>query len=150
MPRGAAKIGEMASTYTSLNYHLVFASKDRAPLITPDRIENLHAYLGGTVKGLGGSPIAIGGIEDHVHLLVGLKATHCVADLVRDLKKTSSAWEYEHAFRDFAWQVGYGAFTVGVNALPNLTTYIRNHRSVIWGSIRSRNCSICAASRISR
>ena len=81
----------MASTYTSLHYHLVFSTKHRAFSIEEDWIRELHAYLGGTVKGLGGVPLQVGGIGDHVHLLVRLKPTHCVSTFMRDLKTVSVA-----------------------------------------------------------
>ena len=65
----------MPSTYLSLHYHLVFSTKNREALIAPEWRARLHEYLGGTVRGLGGFPEGIGGVADHVHLLVGLKAT---------------------------------------------------------------------------
>ena len=70
----------MSSTYLSLHYHLVFATKDRRPIIADAWQNRLHEYLGGTINGLGGFSQGVGGIADHVHLLVGLKATHCLAD----------------------------------------------------------------------
>ncbi len=72
----------------------------------------MHEYLGGTVQGLNGVPSEIGGVGDHVHLLIGLRPTHCVADFVRELKKASSVWAAEHYDRLFCWQEGYAAFTV--------------------------------------
>ncbi|HEX9045647.1 MAG TPA: transposase [Verrucomicrobiae bacterium] len=66
----------MASTYLSLHYHLVFSTKNREAFITPAWRARLHDYLGGTIRGMGGFPEGIGGVADHVHLLVGLKATH--------------------------------------------------------------------------
>ena len=103
----------MASTYLSLHYHIVFSTKDRKPSIVSEWRSRLHQYLGGEVKGLGGVAQAIGGVADHVHLLVGLKATHCLADFMRELKKGASAWIHtEIQARDFAWQEGYAAFTV--------------------------------------
>jgi REP element-mobilizing transposase RayT len=83
------------STFLSLHYHLVFSTKNRAPFIKPAWIDQLHKYLSGTVVGLKGIPQATGGIEDPVHLLFGLKATHCLADFVRELKKASSVWVHE-------------------------------------------------------
>ncbi len=77
----------MASTYLSLHYHLVFSTKNRAPLISADWRPRLHEYLGGTLRGLGGFPEGIGGVADHVQILVGLKSTHCLADVLRELKK---------------------------------------------------------------
>ena len=64
----------MPSTHLSLHYHLVFSTKNRIPVIDKDWRANLHAYLGGIVEGINGVPMAIGGIEDHVHLLIGLRA----------------------------------------------------------------------------
>lgn len=115
----------MASTYLSLHYHLVFSTKNRLPLITAEWRERLHEYLGGTVNGLGGFSQGVGGTDDHVHLLVGLKATHCLADFMRELKKASSVWvRDEVGVRDFAWQEGYGAFTVSPTARPMVRQYI--------------------------
>lgn len=76
----------MASTYLSLHYHMVFATKNREGVIAPQWRSRLHEYLAGTISGLGGFPQGVGGVSDHVHLLVGLKATHCLADVVRELK----------------------------------------------------------------
>jgi REP element-mobilizing transposase RayT len=103
----------MGSTYLSLHYHLVFGTKGRVPFIAPEWRGRLHEYLGGTITGLGGFPQGVGGVADHVHLLVGLKATHCLADVLRELKKASSVWVHEQVgVREFAWQEGYAAFTV--------------------------------------
>jgi hypothetical protein len=87
--------------------------------------ERLHAYLGGAVKTLGGIPEVVGGVADHVHLLVGLRATHCLADVLRDIKRVSSLWVHETiGDRSFAWQEGYGAFTVSASQSPVVRRYI--------------------------
>ena len=115
----------MASTYLSLHYHLVFGTKNREPLILPQWRSRLHEYLGGTISGLGGYPQGIGGVADHVHLLIALKATHCLADVLRELKKASSAWVHEEVgLRAFAWQEGYSAFTVSATARESVQNYI--------------------------
>lgn len=116
----------MASTYLSLHYHIVFGTKDRMPLIDAAWRPRLHGYLGGTVHGLGGIPEAIGGVADHVHLLVGLKSTHCLADFVRELKKASTGWVHETIERGgkFAWQNGYAAFTVSATSREAVREYI--------------------------
>jgi putative transposase len=115
----------VASTYLSLHYHLVFSTKNHEPLITPTWRPRLHEYLGGTVNGLGGISQIVGGVADHVHLLVGLKANHCLADIVRELKKASSVWVHEQiGLLSFAWQKGYAAFTVSVNARDLVHKYI--------------------------
>ena len=104
----------MASTYLSLHFHIVFGTKNRVPSIRDAWIEDLHKYLGGIVSGLAGFPQGTGGVADHVHLLVGLKATHCLSDFVRELKKASSVWVRDKMkVADFEWQTGYAAFTVG-------------------------------------
>ena len=117
----------MSSTYLSLHYHLIFSTKLREPLISDQWQERLHEYLGGTVKGLGGFPQGVGGVADHVHLLVGLKATHCLADFMRDLKKSSSAWVHDEiGLKTFSWQEGYAAFTVSATSRDGVKSYIAN------------------------
>jgi len=115
----------MPSTHLSLHYHLVFSTKERRAIIADDWRERLHAYMGGILNDMGAVPQAIGGVADHVHLLVGLKATHCLADVMRDLKRGSSEWVHdtikEHAF---AWQEGYGAFTVSATVREEVRHYI--------------------------
>jgi REP element-mobilizing transposase RayT len=117
----------MSSTYLSLHYHVVFSTKNREPRIEPTWRAQLHEYLGGAVRGLGGIPEEIGGVADHVHLLVGLKATHCLADFMRELKKASSLWVHEQLKREgFAWQEGYSAFTVSATSREAVRSYIAN------------------------
>ena len=117
----------MPSTFLALHYHIVFSTKARAPLIAESWRERLHEYVGGTAAGLGGIPQGAGGVADHVHLLVGLKATHCLADFVRDLRKASTVCvRDELQLRGFAWQEGYGAFTVSPTARPSVQRYIKN------------------------
>jgi putative transposase len=115
----------MSSTHLSLHYHLVFGTKHHTPSIAAEWRERLHAYLGGAVKTLAGIPEVVGGVGDHVHLLVGLRATHCLADVMRDIKRVSSLWVHETiGERSFAWQDGYGAFTVSASQLPVVRRYI--------------------------
>ena len=117
----------MSSTYLSLHYHLVFGTKSREPFIEPGWRARLHDYLGGTTRGLGGFPEGVGGVVDHVHLLVGLKATHCLADVMRELKKASSVWVHEQVgMPAFAWQEGYAAFTVSATSREAVKHYIAN------------------------
>jgi putative transposase len=117
----------MPSTYLSLHYHLVFGTKNREPFILPEWRSRLYEYLGGTISGLGAFPQGVGGVADHVHLLVGLKATHCLADVSRELKKASSAWIHQEiGLPLFAWQEGYAAFTVSAPARKAVQKYIAN------------------------
>jgi REP element-mobilizing transposase RayT len=80
------------STYLDLHYHLIFSTKNRDPSIPFSTLPRLHEYLGGIARRLGGEPRGIGGTPDHVHLLVSLKSTHCLAEFMRELKKASSQW----------------------------------------------------------
>lgn len=113
------------STYLSLHYHVVFSTKNRVPCLAKEWRERLHSYMSGTIKGLGGYPQNTGGWNDHVHLLFGLKATHTVADTVRELKKASTAWIRDTiGLRTFSWQEGYAAFTVGYRQRDIVRAYI--------------------------
>lgn len=115
----------MPSTHISLHTHLVFSTKDRLPTIVSEWRERLHSYLGGIVKGLGGTPLAVGGTSDHVHLLVGLKSSHRLDYFVRDLKADSSEWIHrEIGRRLFAWQKGYGAFAVSPSNIERVRRYV--------------------------
>ena len=80
----------MPSTYTNLNTHVVFATKGRALLIPPDGKDELHAYIGGIVRYLGGVAFAVGGTQDHVHMIIGLKPIHAPAEVLREVKESFS------------------------------------------------------------
>lgn len=117
----------MPSTHTSLHFHVIFSTKDRAALISHEWRAKLHAYLGGIVKGMEGAPLAVGGIEDHVHLLVGLKSSHRLDYFLRDLKADSSEWVHkEVGRRTFGWQKGYGAFYVSPSNVERVKRYTLN------------------------
>jgi putative transposase len=117
----------MPSSHTSLHFHLIFSTKERMPLIANEWRNRLHAYLGGIVKGLEGVPLAVGGIEDHVHLLVGLKSSHRLDYFLRDLKADASEWVHrEIGKRVFGWQKGYGAFSVSPSNIEGVKGYVLN------------------------
>ncbi len=117
----------MPGTYTSLHYHVIFSTKNREPLIVAAWRSRLHEYLGGMIHGLGGTPLGVGGVADHVHLLFGLKATHCLSDFMRDLKKDATNWTKETLQQPhFAWQEGYAAFTVSPTAIESVRDYVND------------------------
>jgi putative transposase len=116
----------MPSSHISSNFHLVFSTKERLPLITIEWRERLHAYLGGIVKGMDGMPLAIGGVADHVHLLVSLKSKHRLDYFLRDLKADSSTWVHAEFRQKFEWQKGYGAFSVSPTSIEGVKRYIAN------------------------
>jgi len=94
-------------------------------MIEPAWRRKLHAYLGGIIRAGDGIAENIGGVSDHVHLLIGLRATHRLADVLRELKAVSSGWVHnEIGLPAFAWQEGYGAFTVSASQRAALRRYI--------------------------
>lgn len=123
-PLGAA----MPQSYTCLHYHLVFSTKNREPTITPEIQSRLWEYLGGVVRGGKGIPIQIGETPDHVHLLVTLRQETSITDFMRELKAASSRWIHDTipAASHFAWQAGYGAFTISHSAVDSVKQYIAN------------------------
>ena len=123
----------MAGTFTNLLFHIVFSTKNRQPLITPALRPELEKYLAGILHNKGGALLEIGTMLDHVHLLVKLRADATVSDVVRDLKANSSKWANERV-PGFAWQNGYGAFSVSESQSETIRAYLRrqeeHHRSV--------------------
>ena len=115
----------MSSTHLSLHCHLIFGTKNHEPFIVPVWRSRLHAYMGGILSSLDTVPEIVGGVEDHVHILVGLRATHRLADVLRELKSSSSRWVHEEIRPPtFAWQEGYGAFTVSASQCEAVRRYI--------------------------
>ncbi|MDY3563755.1 IS200/IS605 family transposase [Gemmata sp. JC673] len=115
----------MPQSFACLHVHVVFSTKFREPLITPDLAPRLYSYLGGAARVAEAPLIAVGGIADHIHLLVSLGRCECVADLVRDLKANSSAWVHAtFPAARFAWQGGYGAFAVSKSNVEAVRAYI--------------------------
>lgn len=116
----------MASTHTCLNFHVIFSTKDRVGSIADVWRCELHAYLGGVLRAMEVVPVAVGGVKDHVHVLVSLRSSHCLADVMRELKTVSSRWVRENHLRTFTWQEGYGAFTVSPSHREHVCAYIAN------------------------
>jgi len=88
--------------------------------------DDLHAYIGGILKNMTAVPEAIGGPGDHAHVLVGLRATHTLSDVVRQMKRGSSEWIHHHRVRRLGWQEGYAAFTVSPSEINMVKEYIAN------------------------
>jgi REP element-mobilizing transposase RayT len=137
----------MPQSLVQIYTHLVFSTKQRRPFFRrQDRRQRLHAYLIGACKNLKCVPIAVGGAEDHVHILCRLAKTVSVSDLVRDLKRESSKWlkgEFP-GFSAFQWQAGYGAFSISPTHVNQLCRYIatqeEHHRTVSFQEELRRLC----------
>ena len=127
----------MPSTHSSLIYHIVYSTKDRERWFRPDILPKLHAYVGGIVRGNGATAYTVGGVSDHIHLLVGLKTTHVIPDFIRTVKTESSKWiKREISQSAFGWQDGYGIFTVSASGLEKTRSYVLNqeehHRTMTF------------------
>ena len=118
----------MSKSYTNLLYHIVFSTRERRPLITPERRPRLYEYIGGIIRNLGGISLATGGIDDHLHVLSKLRPDKALSAVLRDLKSNSSGWMHNvfPHLGDFSWQNGYGAFTVSTSQVPAVSKYIAN------------------------
>jgi REP element-mobilizing transposase RayT len=117
----------MADAFTNLVYHLVFSTKHREPSIIESLRDRLYAYMGGIVRQQRGKLFEIGGMPDHVHLLVRLRADASVSETLRTIKANSSRWMNETLPqpKGFRWQAGYGAFSVSESQIPGVRRYIR-------------------------
>ena len=117
----------MSDSFTKLHYHLIFATKYRLPLIQPGIRSELERFLAASVAKMGGHAIEIGGMPDHTHILAGLPPTISIADALKRLKGSSSHWLSRRPDIDFfAWQLGYGAFTVSASMIDRVRRYIQN------------------------
>ena len=115
----------MAHSYVSSVFHVVFSTKERAQLIRADLQPRLWNYLAGIARNHGIQALAVGGTENHVHILMVLSADAKLSDTVRTLKANSSRWVRETSSL-FGWQEGYGAFSVSPSQLNRVKHYIRN------------------------
>ncbi len=113
-----------------MRIHVVFWTKDRRNLITPAIESNLHAYLGGICKHRECPALAIGRTQNHVHPLISLSKKIALSDLMLTLKRDSSKWikSDSDAFRDFHWQDGYAAFSIGESLVATVSDYIRGQK----------------------
>lgn len=116
----------MAQTLVSLLVHIIFSTKNRERIITPEIEPELFAYVGGILKNHESRLLAAGGTADHVHLLVSQSKNVALSSLLKDIKKDSSSWIKTKGsqFRNFHWQDGYGAFSIGKSDVPELKKYI--------------------------
>jgi putative transposase len=127
----------MPQSLSKVLVHLIFSTKHREPLIGPEIRPRLHAYLVGILDNLKSPSLQTGGAADHVHTLFVLGRTISQAELVEQVKKSSSKWmKAEGGVPGFTWQAGYGAFSIGESQVDTVIHYIRNqeehHRKVTF------------------
>ncbi len=121
----------MGHTFSNLLIHVVFGTKDRRPLLVAPFRERLFAYLGGIAREEFGQAIQAGGTENHAHVLIRIGTDVSVAQAVNRMKSLSSGWAHRTIpeLRDFAWQAGYGAFSVSRSNVGRVAAYIRNQEA---------------------
>ena len=120
----------MAKTYSQCFYHIVFSTKERVKFISPDIEQRVWAYIGGILKNHDMTAIIVGGIEDHIHVLVLAKPSMAPSQIAKLIKGESSKWihiEFPHLAK-FSWQDGYAVFTVNKSIVPSVVDYIKRQR----------------------
>lgn len=118
-------------SYWRLYYHLVWVTRERQPYITNELEPALYGFIVGKVESLGGKVKAIGGIENHIHLITSIPPNFSVADFVKRIKGSSSHHlnnDLRHSIPYFSWQGGYGAFSVSSNQLERASEYVVNQK----------------------
>ena len=120
----------MPDSYTNLLYHIIFSTKDRRPLITPEYEIRLYEYLGGTIRKVGGISLELNGTADHIHLLAKLRPDCALSDVLRELKANATGWMHDvfPSLKNFSWQRGYGAFTVSQSSVEAVRRYIARQK----------------------
>jgi putative transposase len=121
----------MGSTLTNLVYHVIFSTKNRERFIIPEIRNELYKYIGGIIRGQGGVLLQAGGTTDHIHIIIKLKPVHSLSEMMQKLKGNSSKWinEQNRLNHKFAWQEGYGAFTVSESMIPAVIRYVKEQES---------------------
>ncbi len=119
----------MPQSLANVIIHIVFSTKNRKPFLRDGGYrEEMHKQLGGASKTLDCPPIIVGGTEDHVHILARQARTICLADWIKEIKRTTTLWvkERDRPFEGFQWQAGYGAFSVSQSNVDQVIAYIKN------------------------
>jgi putative transposase len=118
----------MAGTYSQIYIQIVFAVKYRQRSIQKEWKEELNKYIAGIIKNKGHKPLIVNGVEDHIHVFVGLKPSMSISDLVRDIKNNSSNFINDNKWVQgkFAWQEGYGVFSYSHSEVESVYNYIKN------------------------
>jgi putative transposase len=116
----------MANSYTALFIHLIFSTRNRESVLTSELRQRLWAYMGGIARENKIKALSIGGMTDHAHMLISIPAVIGVAKAVQLVKCGSSKWLHENvrSLRNFAWQQGYGAFSISASHLDEVAAYI--------------------------
>ncbi len=120
----------MSNTYTKIYLHIVFAVKNRESLLTPIAQQRVHLYLAKMLNNAGHLPIAIGGVDNHVHILLDYKPTQPIPDMVRELKVAAAKMINAERLTpySFAWQRGYGCFSYAPSQIEAVSRYIANQK----------------------
>jgi putative transposase len=118
----------MSQSLALVLVHIIFSTKNRVPFLQSAELRSeLHAYLTGTLRGLECDPLQVGGVEDHVHILCGLSRKISLAELVKNLKTSSTRILKGKGHDGFSWQSGYAVFSVSQSARESVFSYVAKH-----------------------
>ncbi|NLW18090.1 MAG: IS200/IS605 family transposase [Candidatus Cloacimonetes bacterium] len=120
----------MADSYTNIYIHYVMATYARVPVLFEEKQDELYSYIAGIIRGLGCFVHCIGGVEDHVHILIGLNPAKSIAEVAQKIKANSSRFINQQNWLPgkFSWQGGYAAFSVSASMREKVRTYIKNQK----------------------
>ena len=120
----------MASSLVKIDIHLIFHIKSTSVTMRHEDLPDIFSYMAGIIKGIGGASFTVGGTEDHIHILSSLPKNMSIADFVRTIKSESSKWmkTIDASYANFAWQDGYGAFSVSPSILDKTKAYIQEQK----------------------
>jgi REP element-mobilizing transposase RayT len=120
----------MANTYTQIHLHIIFAVQNRLSLIQDSWADRLYQYITGIVQTNNHKMIIVNGMPDHLHIVIGMRPSQSLSDLMQDIKASSSKWINDNKLvkGKFQWQESYGAFSYSKSSLPKLIEYVKNQK----------------------
>jgi REP element-mobilizing transposase RayT len=141
----------MPSSFANILLHFVFATKDRRPELTPEIRDKVLEYIGGSARGIGANVIAVGGVEDHVHLFVNMPRDESASVLMQKVKANTTKWLRESLGIAFGgWQEGYGVFSVSHTHRDRVEAYVRGQRRITARQRFRRSCCGSSSATASR
>jgi REP element-mobilizing transposase RayT len=127
-PRRGESKGANRVSYTNLNYHIVFSTKNHVPFLDEPEMNRLFEYIGGVIKNMKATLLLVGGTTDHIHIAVRLHPELSIVEFVRTVKTNASKWVHDTLSENFSWQEGYSAFSVSQSIIGKVIEYIRGQK----------------------
>ena len=120
----------MGNSFTNIYVHLIFHTKSKGCMMREEDLSRVFHYIGGAIRNMSGRAFIVGGRPDHIHVLTTLPVSISLADFVRDVKSNTTKWikSIDSYYHNFAWQAGYGAFSVSASNKDAVVQYIEHQR----------------------